>query len=109
MVSRTSYSLPGHVLISISALPVPLGGRSREVRELQLVVEGMSEYFDSQGKQLSREYHLPLTLSRMLLAFPTIYHHPQSRRCLTTPPCDHDRPGASRLQLAMPFDLRLPG
>lgn len=46
----TSYSLAGQVILTIPALPRVLQNRLREVRVAELQWEGMSEYFDGDGK-----------------------------------------------------------
>nr|ODN76376.1 hypothetical protein L203_06442 [Cryptococcus depauperatus CBS 7841] len=92
----TSYSLPGHVLLSFNALPAPLEGRLREIRELKLVVEGKSEFYDGEGR-----YTPMRVFASTLNLVPS--------EALLVPSSDPSRPHASKLQMALPFDLRLPG
>lgn len=47
---RTTYSLPGHVLIAVPALPSTLDGKVRAIRHLVIKVEGKSEFFDEEGE-----------------------------------------------------------
>lgn len=47
---RTSYSAPGHIQISLPALPAALEGKIREVKELKLFMEGKSEFYNDAGK-----------------------------------------------------------
>ncbi|EIW67223.1 hypothetical protein TREMEDRAFT_64469 [Tremella mesenterica DSM 1558] len=93
----TSYSLPGNVLLSLPSLPVGLEGRVREVREMKLLLEGKSEYHDESGR------YTPLRLwsTTVDLATPS--------EPLVLPSQDYARPHLARFQVAIPFDLRLPG
>ncbi|KAK4690062.1 hypothetical protein P7C73_g25, partial [Tremellales sp. Uapishka_1] len=93
----SSYSLPGHVILSVPGLPVGLEGRSREVRSLVLMVEGKSEFFDDQGRYTPlRLYSATLTLA-------------EPSRPLLLPSPDAMHPSHARTKLAVAFDLRLPG
>lgn len=47
---RSSYSLPGHILLCVPALRVPIDSRKREIKELQNTLEGKSEFFDDHGE-----------------------------------------------------------
>lgn len=47
---RSSYSAPGHILISLPALPAALEGKLREVKELRLFMEGKSEFYNDAGE-----------------------------------------------------------
>ena len=49
-VLSTSYSLPGHVVLSLPVLPSALQGKVREVRQLEVIFEGKTEFFDEEGK-----------------------------------------------------------
>lgn len=53
LTCSTSYSLPGHVLLTVPTLPAGVEGRVRVVKELRLLMEGKSEYFDDAGELLS--------------------------------------------------------
>lgn len=46
---RSSYSAPGHIQISLPALPAALEGKLREVKELRLFMEGKSEFYNDAG------------------------------------------------------------
>ncbi|WWC60381.1 uncharacterized protein I303_102953 [Kwoniella dejecticola CBS 10117] len=93
----TSYSLPGHIIISLPALPAPLEGRLREVKDLKLVMEGKSEFWDDHGRYTPMRLHT----TTLTLATPS--------NPLLLPSHDPARPGAQRIKLAVAFDLRLPG
>nr|XP_019050465.1 hypothetical protein I302_00899 [Kwoniella bestiolae CBS 10118]OCF29395.1 hypothetical protein I302_00899 [Kwoniella bestiolae CBS 10118] len=96
-MNSTSYSLPGHIIISLPALPAPLEGRLREVRDLKIVMEGKSEFWDDHGR------YTPMRLytTSLTLATPS--------KPLLLPSHDPTRPHAQRIQLAVAFDMRLPG
>ncbi|OCF40063.1 hypothetical protein I317_06138 [Kwoniella heveanensis CBS 569] len=81
----SSYSLPGHVIISVPSLPAPFEGRLREVRDLKVVMEGKSEFWDD----------------HVTLATPS--------NPLLVPSHDPSRPQSARIKLAVAFDMRLPG
>ncbi|WVQ78789.1 hypothetical protein IAT38_000880 [Cryptococcus sp. DSM 104549] len=93
----TSYSLPGHVVLSLPALPAPLEGRLREVRELSLVMEGKSEFWDDHGRYTPMRLHT----ATVTLATPA--------QPLLIPSTDPSRPHSQRIHLALPFDMVLPG
>ena len=48
--NRTSYSLPGHVRLTLPSLPAELDGRIREIQSLVIRAEGKSEFHDDAGK-----------------------------------------------------------
>ena len=62
-LSRSSYSLPGHLTITMPSLPSGYEGKLRELRELKLVFESKSEYLDDQGEShsVSEVYGVELT------------------------------------------------
>jgi len=60
-IFRSRYSLPGHVIISIPALPAGQSNKIREIRELKLVVEGKSEFYDDCGEFSSAAQRISLT------------------------------------------------
>ncbi|OCF56500.1 hypothetical protein L486_05350 [Kwoniella mangroviensis CBS 10435] len=93
----TSYSLPGHIIISLPALPAPMEGRLREVKDLKIVMEGKSEFWDDHGR------YTPMRLysTTLILATPS--------KPLLLPSHDPNRAYAQRIQLAVAFDMRLPG
>ncbi|WVQ93510.1 hypothetical protein IAU59_000584 [Kwoniella sp. CBS 9459] len=93
----SSYSLPGHVIISVPSLPAPLEGRLREVRDLKIVMEGKSEFWDDHGRYTPLRLHT----ATITLATPS--------KPLLLPSHDPSRPNASRIKLAVAFDMRLPG
>ncbi|OXG15400.1 hypothetical protein C367_05547 [Cryptococcus neoformans Ze90-1] len=92
----SSYSAPGHIQISLPALPAALEGKLREVKGLKLFMEGKSEFYDDAGR------YTPMRLyaCTLELASPS--------RPLLIPSSDTSHP-YSPLQLVLPFDLRLPG
>ena len=51
---RTSYSLAGHVVLTLPTLPDALKGRLREIVQLELLLEGKSEFFDEEGESAAR-------------------------------------------------------
>ena len=54
MTARTSYSLPGHVIVDLPVITKPSTNKLlRELRGLKLRVESMSEYFDEHGMSRS--------------------------------------------------------
>ncbi|WWC88092.1 uncharacterized protein L201_002996 [Kwoniella dendrophila CBS 6074] len=93
----TSYSLPGHIMISLPALPAPLQGRLREVKDLKIVMEGKSEFWDDHGRYTPMRLHT----TTLILASPS--------KPLLIPSSDPARPHARKLQLAVAFDMRIPG
>ncbi|WWC68563.1 uncharacterized protein I206_102492 [Kwoniella pini CBS 10737] len=95
--TETSYSLPGHIIISVPALPASLEGRLREVKDLKLVMEGKSEFWDDHG----RYSPMRLYTTTLILATPS--------SPLLLPSHDPSRPHAQNIQLAVVFDMRLPG
>ncbi|KIR57534.1 hypothetical protein I314_06673 [Cryptococcus bacillisporus CA1873] len=92
----TSYSAPGHIQISLPALPAALEGKIREVKELKLFMEGKSEFYNDAGRYTPMRLH-SCTLE---LASPS--------RPLLIPSSDPSH-SCSQLQFVLPFDLRLPG
>lgn len=79
MFYRTSYSLPGHVVLSFLALPTP--GRLREITELKVMFEGKSEYWDDKGQLahsavLSDRSKLNIS-SRPILSTPSVVSYPR--------------------------------
>lgn len=78
---RSSYSLPGQIVLSLPNLPAGHEGRLREVRDLQIVVEGKSEFFDTAGKSAPFAARLILT-SRPIHSHQTVHvhHHPRHSR-----------------------------
>ncbi|KIR70773.1 hypothetical protein I310_05624 [Cryptococcus deuterogattii CA1014] len=92
----SSYSAPGHILISLPALPAALEGKLREVKELRLFMEGKSEFYNDAGRYTPMRLH-SCTLE---LASPL--------RPLLIPSSDPSH-SYSQLQFVLPFDLRLPG
>ncbi|ODN86543.1 hypothetical protein L198_07237 [Cryptococcus wingfieldii CBS 7118] len=93
----TSYSLPGHIVLTFNSLPAPLEGRLREIQSLEVVMEGKSEFWDDAGR------YTPMRLHSQTLSLAT----PSSP--LLIPSTDPSRPHAAKFQLALPFDMRLPG
>ncbi|WRT65772.1 uncharacterized protein IL334_002721 [Kwoniella shivajii] len=93
----TSYSLPGHIIISLPTLPVSLQGRLREVKDLKIVMEGKSEFWDDHGRYTPVRLHT----TTLTLATPS--------KPLLIPPQDPLKPFADKIQLAVEFDMRLPG
>ncbi|WVQ65031.1 uncharacterized protein L199_003201 [Kwoniella botswanensis] len=93
----TSYSLPGHIIISLPALPASLEGRLREVKDLKIVMEGKSEFWDDHGR------YTPMRLYSTTLTLAT------PSKPLLLPSHDPSRAYAQRIQLAVSFDMRLPG
>ncbi|WVR03745.1 hypothetical protein IAU60_000740 [Kwoniella sp. DSM 27419] len=94
--TKSHYSLPGHVLISLPSLPQSSKQQVREVRNLELLVEGKSEFWDETGR------HTPLRLwaTTVVLATPAAP--------LPIPSHDAANPSAQRMCVAVPVDLSVP-
>jgi hypothetical protein len=109
---RSAYSLHGHVIFSIPALPVAQHGRMREIKSLHVDVEGKSEYYDDNrrlaaGIMLRRadqsDRYVPMRLFSTTITCidpsQPIQIHSSSPQC----------PSASEYRFAFPFVLCLPG
>jgi len=54
------YSLPGAVIITLPALPAGFEGRYRLLKDVTVIVEGQSEYWDATGElHLIAEISIP--------------------------------------------------
>ncbi|ORY29829.1 hypothetical protein BCR39DRAFT_505406 [Naematelia encephala] len=96
MNTGSLYSLTGHVSISLPALPLSLQGRLRVLRNLELIVEGKSEFFDEQGRYVPlRIYTDTITVIDPVSPVPIPDRDPARH--------------SSRISLGMPFEIRLPG
>lgn len=108
LTDSTTYSLPGHVVIGIAALPTSLDGKIRAIKELVVKVEGKSEFFDEAGEP---DRLTTLTLGRYtpMRLFADSIQLASEEHPLLIPAQDPARRRASHVRLAVPFDLRLPG
>ncbi|WWD16427.1 hypothetical protein CI109_100853 [Kwoniella shandongensis] len=95
--TSTSYSVPGHIIITLPALPPVLRGRARVVEQLKIVMEGKSEFWDDQGR------YTPMRLYTTTLVLAS------KEKPLIVPSHDLSDPNSSSIRLAVAFDLRLPG
>ncbi|KAL7424651.1 hypothetical protein Q5752_000335 [Cryptotrichosporon argae] len=92
----TGYSLPGHVVLAVPALPAWCEGRPREIRNLSVTMEGKSEYADKEGR------YTPLRLHTATITLAT----PDAPLLI---PAYNPSDSSARVQIAVAFDLRVPG
>ena len=89
-----------------------VGKRSfRELRELKLVVETMSEYFDDAGMSTLPDHGPSSPPGRYtpMRVFKSTIDLVKSDKPIVIPHYDEIRPFEQKVTLAIPFDLRLPG
>ncbi|KAK8861654.1 hypothetical protein IAR55_002477 [Kwoniella newhampshirensis] len=92
----TSYSLPGHVILTLPTLPSTLHGEMRDML-LRIEIEGKSEFWDDQGRYTAMRLYS--------------FQHPiaSPHNSMPIPSHDPSRPNASFFQAVVQFDIRLPG
>jgi hypothetical protein len=100
------------VIISIPALPSGQTNKLREIRELKLVVEGKSEFWDDAGKLFACSFFSTIADESGRYNPVRLYTETidlADAKPLLIPSCDPLLPSCKTVELAVAFDLRLPG